>query len=125
MLEVHAGANLPGQFIAAVHFENIPGVGIQIVIVAIDVVIRIGEVRRSAKPLEFSPSLLEGRHSIQLSYGRTSYVDSKSFIARKSTILARLRSAERADALSKVSCGCMGNSMYHQYLQRIPRNLPV
>jgi hypothetical protein len=33
--------------------------------------------RRSAKHLEFLPSLLEGRRSIQLSYGR--YVDSKRF----------------------------------------------
>ena len=49
--------------------------------------------------LELATLCLEGRRSIQLSYGRTSYVDSKSFIARNSTILARLPSAERADAL--------------------------
>src|SRR6266446_6622962 len=41
---------------------------------------------------------LEGRRSIQLSYGRNSYVDSKSFIAKKNVILARLPSADRADA---------------------------
>jgi len=58
--------------------------------------------RRSAKHLEFLPSLLEGRRSIQLSYGRNSYVDSKSFIAKKSMILARLPSADRADA----PCNC-------------------
>jgi hypothetical protein len=43
-------------------------------------------------------ALLEGRRSIQLSYGRNSYVDSKSFIAKKNMILARLPSADRADA---------------------------
>jgi hypothetical protein len=51
--------------------------------------------------LELPTLCLEGRRSIQLSYGRIGYVDSKSFIARKSTILARLPSAERADALFK------------------------
>ena len=34
--------------------------------------------RRSAKHLEFLPSLLEGRRSIQLSYGRNR-IDSKTF----------------------------------------------
>ncbi len=33
---------------------------------------------------------LEGRRSIQLSYGRTGYVDSKSFIAGDDTILDAL-----------------------------------
>ena len=49
--------------------------------------------------------MLEGRRSIQLSYGRASYVDSKSFIAKKSTILAHLPSAERADALGNWATG--------------------
>ena len=54
-----------------------------------------------ARPGRFElPTLcLEGRRSIQLSYGRTSYADSKSFIEKKRTILGRLPSAEVADAL--------------------------
>ena len=58
--------------------------------------------REVARPGRFElPTLcLEGRCSIQLSYGRTSYVDSKSFIAKKSMILGRVPSAEWADAQS-------------------------
>ena len=59
--------------------------------------------RRSAKHLEFLPSLLEGRRSIQLSYGRTARIDSKPFIEKKSTILGRLPSAEMADGLAWIS----------------------
>ena len=44
VLEVHTRPNLERQFIAAVHFEDIRGVGIQIVVVAIDVIIRVGEI---------------------------------------------------------------------------------
>jgi hypothetical protein len=55
--------------------------------------------RRSAKHLEFLPSLLEGRRSIQLSYGRTACIDSKSFIARKKVFFGLLPSAREADAL--------------------------
>src|SRR2546430_11983086 len=40
--------------------------------------------RRSAKHLEFLRSLLEGRRSIQLSYGRTARIDSKPFIEKRS-----------------------------------------
>ena len=49
--------------------------------------------------LELPTLCLEGRRSIQLSYGRAGYFDSKSFIARKSTILARLPSAERGRSI--------------------------
>jgi hypothetical protein len=42
---------------------------------------------------ELGTLCLEGRRSIQLSYGRTSYADSKSFIANKDTILGCLPSA--------------------------------
>jgi hypothetical protein len=42
--------------------------------------------RRSAKHLEFLPSLLEG-HSIQLSYGRADHLGSKPFIAGNDAIL--------------------------------------
>ena len=54
--------------------------------------------RRSAKHLEFLPFFLEGRRSIQLSYGRISNVDSKPFTARMDAILWRLPSAKAADA---------------------------
>jgi hypothetical protein len=43
--------------------------------------------RRSAKHLEFVPSLLEGRRSIQLSYGR--YADSKRFPVSKNILISR------------------------------------
>ena|SRR5487761_4076 len=46
--------------------------------------------RRSAKHLDFLPSLLEGRRSFQLSYGRVGYIDSKSFIADNDTVLEAL-----------------------------------
>ncbi len=55
-------------------------------------------LRRLRQDLVNLNSRLEGRRSIQLSYGRNSYVDSKSFIAKKNMILARLPSADRADA---------------------------
>jgi hypothetical protein len=45
-----------------------------------------GNMARPAR-LELATLCLEGRRSIQLSYGRISYVDSKSFIARDDTIL--------------------------------------
>ncbi len=41
-------------------------------------------LRRLRQDLVNLNSRLEGRRSIQLSYGRNSYVDSKSFIAKKS-----------------------------------------
>src|SRR5439155_3313870 len=44
VLEVHASADLPRQFITAVHFKNKSCVGIQIVIVAVDVIVGIGEI---------------------------------------------------------------------------------
>jgi len=44
----------------------------------------------SAKHLEVLPSLLEGRRSIQLSYGRILYTDSKTFIASTATVLRSL-----------------------------------
>jgi hypothetical protein len=44
-------------------------------------------------------SRLEGRRSIQLSYGRTACIDSKSFIARKKVFFGLLPSAREADAL--------------------------
>src|SRR2546429_9790132 len=43
--------------------------------------------RRSAKHLEFLPSLLEGRCSVQLSYGRAANPDSKAFTVRMNTVL--------------------------------------
>jgi len=61
---------------------------------------RLGTRKRNrSNDLDLICVHLEGRRSIQLSYGRTSRVDSKSFIAKKSTILERLPSADRADAL--------------------------
>src|SRR5882672_598377 len=74
VLEVHAGANLPGQFIAAVHFENISGVRIQIVIVAIDVVIGIGEIVTGGLIRKASPVnaflALDGESGEQLPFVR-------------------------------------------------------
>src|SRR6266446_7085975 len=43
--------------------------------------------RRSAKHLQFVPSLLEGRCSVQLSYGRAANPDSKAFTVRMNTVL--------------------------------------
>jgi hypothetical protein len=55
---------------------------------------RLGTRKRNrSNDLDLICVPLEGRRSIQLSYGRISYVDSKSFIAKKSTILASLPSA--------------------------------
>jgi len=45
--------------------------------------------RRSAKHLEFSPALLEGRRSIQLSYGRSRSIDSKPFTLRADAVFTR------------------------------------
>jgi hypothetical protein len=62
---------------------------------------RLGTGKRNrSNDLDLICVHLEGRRSIQLSYGRTSYVDSKSFIAKKSMILGRVLSAEWADAQS-------------------------
>jgi hypothetical protein len=44
--------------------------------------------RRSAKHLELLPSLLEGRRSIQLSYGRNR-IDSKTFVRRRDIVSMR------------------------------------
>src|SRR6267154_5926467 len=54
-----------------------------------------GRVARPGR-LELPTLCLEGRRSIQLSYGRILDLDSKTFIAKKSMILARLPSAEMA-----------------------------
>ncbi len=59
--------------------------------------------RRSAKHLEFLPSLLEGRRSIQLSYGRILDLDSKTFRVRRDTVLhwlTHLRNGRRSFQLS-------------------------
>ena len=48
MLEVDAGADFPRQFVGAVHLENISGVEVEIVIVAVDVVVGIGEIVASS-----------------------------------------------------------------------------
>jgi len=45
--------------------------------------------RRSAKHLEFLPSLLEGRRSIQLSYGRSRSIDSKPIILCADAVFTR------------------------------------
>jgi hypothetical protein len=47
--------------------------------------------------LELATLCLEGRRSIQLSYGPISYADSKPFTARVDAILGRLPSAKEAD----------------------------
>ena len=44
MLEVDAGADFPGQFVGGVELENVGGVQIEVVVVAVDVVVRVGEV---------------------------------------------------------------------------------
>ena len=46
--------------------------------------------RRSAKHLEFLPSLLEGRRSFQLSYGRIRQPNSKSFVPGVETVLGAM-----------------------------------
>jgi hypothetical protein len=59
--------------------------------------------RRPAKHLDFLPPLLEGRRSIQLSYGRVSNADSKSSIADSDTILEALtfyRKGRRSTVIS-------------------------
>src|SRR2546422_5980278 len=63
------------------------------------------EKEKVARPgrLELPTLCLEGRRSIQLSYGRTARIDSKPFIEKKSTILGRLPSAEMADGLDIIS----------------------
>jgi hypothetical protein len=48
---------------------------------------------------------LEGRRSIQLSYGRSSCVDSKPFIAKKSMILGRSPLCRRGRRSTKLSYG--------------------
>ena len=55
-----------------------------------------------ARPGRFElPTLcLEGRRSIQLSYGRISYVDSKSFIAGDDTILEALSICRKSSSES-------------------------
>ena len=61
-----------------------------------------------ARPARFELATLclEGRRSIQLSYGRISYVDSKSFIARDDTILEILQDCLKfADSASKDASG--------------------
>jgi hypothetical protein len=61
--------------------------------------------RRSAKHLEFLPSLLEGRRSIQLSYGRAASTHSNSFIGRYNTILAAPSLCRRGRRSTKLSYG--------------------
>ena len=56
--------------------------------------------RRPAKHLDVLPPLLEGRRSLQLSYGRVGYIDSKSFIADNDTILEALTSRPSQELLS-------------------------
>jgi hypothetical protein len=46
--------------------------------------------RRSTKHLRIPPFFFEGRSSIQLSYGRVGYVDSKSFITSNDMILGAM-----------------------------------
>src|ERR1700757_2992277 len=64
--------------------------------------------------LELPTLCLEGRRSIQLSYGRTACVDSKSFVARKNVIFGSLPSAREADALFSWVTGGQYNLHYHQ-----------
>ncbi len=44
VLEVDAGADFPGQLVGAVHFENVCGVEVQVVVLPVDAVVGIGEV---------------------------------------------------------------------------------
>ena len=44
MLEVHAGAEFPGKLVGAVDFEHIGGVEVQVVAVAVDVEVWVGEI---------------------------------------------------------------------------------
>ena len=46
MLEVYAGAELPRQLVCAIHFEDISGIEIQIIVAAINVAVRIVEIIR-------------------------------------------------------------------------------
>ena len=50
--------------------------------------------------LELPTLCLEGRRSIQLSYGRTSRVDSKSFIAGDDTILQAVSLCAKGQTLN-------------------------
>ena len=57
---------------------------------------------------------LEGRRSIQLSYGRIACIDSRSFVARKNAIFRLLPSAREADALFSWVTGGQYNLHCHQ-----------
>src|SRR5438445_13315009 len=65
------------------------------------------EKEKVARPgrLELPTLCLEGRRSIQLSYGRTSCIDFKSFSGRYNTILAASSLCRRGRRSTKLSYG--------------------
>ena len=71
-------------------------------------------LRRLRQDLVNFISRLEGRRSIQLSYGRTACIDSKSFVGRKNAIFRLLPSAREADALFSWVTGGQYNLHCHR-----------